>query len=126
LSNNSSVFDSTLGTQNITLFSDIYDYYDKDTGLFSNLIGKITIFKFILNKNNIIYTAEIAYYNFINNDYITSVSIVKNGLNKIGSLVSGVNFKSAIIASSDDYGFNSYFLNVQALNNHIFHSVGYI
>lgn len=126
LSNNSSVFDSTHTTQNITLFSDLYDSYNINTGLFGNIIGKVTIFKFILNKNNIIYAGEIAYCNFINKDHLTGVSIIKNGLNKNGSLVNGVNIKSAIISSSDDYGFNSYFLNVEGFNNYIFCSVGYI
>ena len=125
-SNNSSVFDNNVTCQNITLFSDIYDNYDELTGLFGNVIGKLTIFKFILNKNNIIYTGTIAYYNFINNEYITSVFIIKNGLDKNGSLIPGINIKSAIIASSDDYGFNSYFLNIDTFKNYFAHSVGYI
>lgn len=125
-SNNSSVFDNTVACQNITLFSDIYDSYDEVTGLFGNIIGKVTVFKFILNKNNQIYTGAFVYYNFSNNEYLTSVYVLKNGLDKNGSIVSGVNVKEAIIASSDNYGFNSYFNNVTSFKNYNLSNIGYL
>ena len=124
--NNSSVFDNTVTCQNITLFSDIYDNYDNVTGLFGNIIGKVTIFKFILNKNNLIYTGAICYLNFINNEYITSVYVLKNGLDKNGGLSPNINIKCSIIASSDGYGFDSYFMNIETFKNYNLCSIGYI
>ncbi len=125
-SSNSSIFDNTNQYQNITLFTDLYDNYDSQTGLFGNQIGKLTIFSFILVKNNQTYSATICYFSFFNNEYITSVSIVKNSLDKVGALTPGQVVKGTIIASSDGYGFNSYFVTGETFKNYYFQSVGYI
>jgi hypothetical protein len=124
--NNTSIYDSTIEYLNITLFNDIYDSYDPVTELFGNVIGKITIFKFIFNKNNQTYTASIVYNSFFNNEYITSIYIIKNGLDKNGALSSNQNIRSNIIASSDGYGFNSYFKKTKCFTNYCDTSIGYL
>ena len=124
--NNSSVFDNAVQNQNITLYSDIYDNYDQNTGLFSNVIGKLTVFKFILIKNNQTYTTSICYCNFINNEYLTSISVVKNDITKNGALTPNINIRNSVIASSDGYGFNSYFIDINTFKNYNFYNVGYL
>jgi hypothetical protein len=124
--NNSSVFDNATTCQNITLFSDIYDSYDEITGLFGNVIGTRTIFKFILNKNNKIYTGSILYLNFFNNEYLTATYVIKNGLDKNGALGPNLNVKCSIIATSDGYGLDAYFMNIDTFKNHYSNSIGYL
>lgn len=124
--NNTSIYDSTVEYLNITLFNDIYDSYDPNTDLFGNVIGKITVFKFIFNKNKQTYTASIVYYSFFNNEYITSIYIIKNGLDKNGSLASNQVMRANIIASSDGYKFNSYFNRTKFFTNYCDISIGYL
>lgn len=123
---NSSVFDNTIQNQNITLFCDLYDTYDEVTGVFGKEIGKLIVFNFILNKNNQTYTSVLCYFSFFNEEYMTSIYVIKNGLDKNGALTSGTNLKSALIASSDGYKFNSYFVNIGTFKNNYSYSVGYI
>ncbi len=123
---NSSIYDTINTYQNITLFSDLYDSYDPITNKFGDHIGKLTVFKFIFTKNNQTYTSSIYYYTFKNNEYISCVSIVKNGLDKNGDLTPGQTVKNAFISRSDGYGYNTYFLKCETFKNYYLLSVGYV
>lgn len=123
---NSSIYDNNTLNQNITIFSELYDSYDPITELFGNEIGKLILFKFIFTSNNQTYTSAICFYSFFNNEYITSTYVLKNGLDKNGSLVQNQNIKSTDIASSDGYGFDSYFTDIKTFKNYYSYNVGYV
>lgn len=123
---NSVIFDTENQYQNITLFSDIYDSFDADTGEFGNPIGKITIYKFILTKNNETYSTEFAYVAFSDNEYLTSLYVLKNGLDKYGSLSQDLTVNTLIIAASSDYGYSSWYIRIETTDKSIYFQVGYL
>jgi hypothetical protein len=123
---NSSVFDNSQIHQNITIYADLYDSYDPISGNFGNVIGIITSFKYIYTNNNQTYTVTLTYTSFHNNEYLTSIGIYINGLDKNGGLSPVVNLNKTIIASSDGYTFNSYVTKINAFKKFTFTEIGYI
>jgi hypothetical protein len=125
-STNSVIFDTSSQYQNITLFSNIYDSFDNVTGKFGNVIGKITTYKFILTKNNETYSTEFNYITFIDNDYLTSVYVLKNGLDKYGSISQDLMINTLIIAASSDYGYSSWYIKIESNDKSNYFQVGFL